>query len=191
MRKPSRSQLVFMVIVAALLGVGIYFTVVAVQQVRAGPSVEKDIAQVQRQITTLTQRYDIDALEAELAGIEEELEEAPFPKADAVENVEVHDLVIDAGHEAGVQGLSYIPAAPTTGTIGGGDIEYKVLTYAVEVSATELSGLYYFLDEIERNTLNLYETLVIDHVSMVYVPGTETVDECWTMSVHVVVYAQP
>jgi hypothetical protein len=65
--------------------------------------------------------------------------------------------------------------------------EYTAFIYKLEATATELSGLYNFLGEIESNAS--YESLIINNVELEYVPATEEVTAYWHMNFEIVVYA--
>ena len=189
MKMPSPLQIVFMVIVAALLAGGIYLAVVVVKQVRAVPGLEAQLEQVEAEIAWLQQTYDIPALEVELADLEDELEGVPFPIFEGDENpsVDVFDLIENAVEEAHVYAYTYSEGAPTAEIIGDSDIEYQAFPIGVTAEATTLPRLYTFLEEVEDNAP--YETLVIDDIEIVHTVGTEP--ESWSISFEITVYAQP
>lgn len=191
MKKPTPRQFLLLVIVAALIGVGIYFVTVTVKQTRAASDLETQIAEVDGQIASIENLYDIDTLKAELADLEVELGNVTFPHEYVVQNIDVHDLVIDAEDAAGVVIYSYIPDSPTTAYLNGdedeGGKEYKAFCYELTIVASELSGLYNFLHEIESNAS--YQTLIINAIEIEYVPASESGSPFWYMACDVIVYA--
>ena len=192
MKKPSQSQFLLLVILAALIGVGIYFVVVTVKQARAASDLETQIVDVEGQIASIDNQYDIDALEGELDDLYDELEDAQFPKDDEVGTIAVLDVVEEAKDAAGVLIIyGNMPDTVRTVYLNGNEndngTEYTAFVYKLEATATELSGLYNFLDEIESNAS--YQSLVINAVEIEYVPATEQATAYWGMAFEIVVYA--
>ena len=147
---------------------------------------------MEAQISSINRQYDIDALNDTLNDLYDELEEAEFPKEDEVGTIAVLDVVEEAKDAAGVR-IIYVNMPDTVSTVylNGNEndtgTEYTAFIYELAATATELSGLYNFLDEIESNAS--YESLVINDVELKYVPATEQATAYWGMTFEIVVYA--
>ena len=189
MKKLTQLQLLLLVAVVALIGLGVYFTVVIVQQVQAASDLETQMADVESDIASIENQYDLDALEAALATLEEDLDDSAFPKADDVENIEVNDLVIYGLQNAEVQGQRFIPEGPIDVFLNNNGTVYKAFIYEVGAAADKLPALYSFLDELEVNAP--YETTVIENVVIEFVVATEEEPAYWTISIDIIVYARP
>ncbi|MGB2798534.1 MAG: hypothetical protein WBC55_09805 [Dehalococcoidia bacterium] len=193
MKKPSQSQFLLLVIVAALIGVGIYFVVVTVKQARAASDLETQIVDMEAQISSINRQYDIDALNDTLNDLYDELEEAEFPEEDGVGTIAVLDVVEEAKDAAGVRIIyGNMPDTVRTVYLNGNEndngTEYTAFIYELEATATELSGLYDFLYEIESNAS--YESLIINAVEIEYIHATVEEPAYWDMTFEIVVYAQ-
>ena len=193
MKKPSQSQFLLLLIVAALIGVGIYFVAVTVKQASAASNLETQIADVEGQIASINKQYDIDALEGEIDDLYDELEDSQFPTEDGVGTIAVLDVVSDAKDAAGVRIIyGNMPGTVRTVYLNGNEndngTEYTAFIYELEATATELSGLYNFLDEIESNAS--YQSLVINAVELEYIPATIEEPAYWDMAFEIVVYSQ-
>ena len=193
MKKPSQSQFLLLLIVAALIGVGIYFVVVTVKQARAASNLETQIADVEAQISSINRQYDIDALNDTLNDLYDELEEAEFPEEDEVGTIAVLDVVEEAKDAAGVRIIyGNMPDTVRTVYLNGNEndngTEYTAFIYELEATATELSGLYNFLDEIESNAS--YQSLVINAVEIEYIRATVEEPAYWHMAFEIIVYTQ-
>ncbi len=175
MKKPSQSQFLLLLIVAALIGVGIYFVVVTVKQASAASNLETQIADVEGQISSINGQYDIDALNDTLNDLYDELEDSQFPTEDGVGTIAVLDVVSDAKDAAGVRIIyGNMPDTVSTVYLNGNEndngTEYMAFIYELEATATELSGLYNFLYEIESNAS--YQSLIINAVEIEYIHTT-------------------
>ena len=193
MKKPSQSQFLLLLIVAVLIGVGIYFVVVTVKQARAASNLETQIADVEAQISSINRQYDIDALNDTLNDLYDELEEAEFPEEDEVGTIAVLDVVEEAKDAAGVRIIyGNMPDTVRTVYLNGNEndngTEYTAFIYELEATATELSGLYNFLDEIESNAS--YQSLVINAVEIEYIRATVEEPAYWHMAFEIIVYTQ-
>lgn len=192
MKKPSQSQFLLLIIVAALIGVGIYFVTVTVKQARAASDLETQIVDVEDQISSINNQYDINALNDTLNDLYDELEDSEFPEEDEIGTIAVLDVVEEAKDAAGVR-IIYGNMPDTVRTVylnvneNDNGTEYTAFIYELEATATELSGLYNFLYEIESNAS--YESLVINDVELQYVPATEQATAYWAMTFEIVVYA--
>lgn len=193
MKKPSQSQFLLLLIVTALIGVGIYFVVVTVKQASAASNLETQIADVEGQISSINGQYDIDALEGEIDDLYDELEDSQFPTEDGVGTIAVLDVVSDAKDAAGVR-IIYGNMPDTVRTVylnsneNDNGTEYTAFIYELEATATELSGLYNFLYEIESNAS--YQSLVINAVELEYIPASEQEPAYWHMIFNIIVYTQ-
>jgi len=188
MTKLSQLQLLLLFLTVALIGVAIYFAVVAVQQTSAAGDLESEIAEVQGQVAKVTSQYDVDALQAQLESLQAEFEEAEFPTNKQVENVRVLDLVIDAAHEAGIQVESFWPEKPTSVRLNNNERVYTAYVHVVTAMSPHIAGLYHFLDEVESNVP--FETLVIDGVSLQFIRATQSEAAHWSLECDIIVYAQ-
>ena len=193
MKKPSQSQFLLLLIVAALIGVGIYFVVVTVKQASAASDLETQIADVEDQISSINSQYDIDALEGEIDDLYDDLEDSQFPEEEEVGTIAVLDVVSDAKEAAGVRIIyGNMPDTVRTVYLNGNEndtgTEYTAFIYELEATAAELSSLYNFLHQIESNAS--YETMVINAVEIEYVTATEDEPAYWDMAFEIVVYAQ-
>jgi len=188
MTKLSQLQLLLLVLTVALIGVAIYFVVVAVQQASAASDLESHIADVQSQVAKVSGQYDVEALETQLDSLQEELQEAEFPTQEQVENVQVLDLVIDAEHEAGIQVESFWPEEPTNVALSHSEMVYTAYVHVVTAMSPHVAGLYQFLDEVESNIP--FDTLVIDGVALEFIPATDSEAAYWSMECNIIVYAQ-
>jgi len=193
MKKPSQSQFLLLIIVAALIGVGIYFVVVTVKQARAASDLETQIVDVEDQISSINGQYDIAALNDTLNDLYDELEEAEFPKEDGVGTIAVLDVVEESKDATGVRIIyGNMPDTVRTVYLNGNEndngTEYTAFIYELEATATELSGVYNFLDEIESNAS--YESLIINAVEIEYIRATVEEPAYWDMTFKIVVYAQ-
>ncbi len=193
MKKPSQSQFLLLLIVAALIGVGIYFVVVTVKQASAASNLETQIADVEGQISSIDKQYDIDALNDTLNDLYDDLEDSQFPTEDGVGTIAVLDVVSDAKDAAGVRIIyGNMPDTVRTVYLNGNEndngMEYTAFIYELEATATELSGLYNFLDEIESNAS--YQSLVINAVELEYIPASDEEPAYWHMTFEIIVYTQ-
>ena len=193
MKKPSQSQFLLLLIVAALIGVGIYFVVVTVKQASAASDLETQIVDVEAQISSINSQYDIDALNDTLNDLYDELEDSQFPTEDEVGTIAVLDVVSDAKEAAGVRIIyGNMPDTVRTVYLNGNEndngTEYTAFIYELEATATELSGLYYFLNEIESNAS--YESLIINAVEIEYIRATVEEPAYWHMTFEIIVYTQ-
>ena len=193
MKKPSQSQFLLLLIMAALIVVGVYFVVVTVKQARAASNLETQIAEVEGQISSINGQYDIDALEGEIDDLYDELEDSQFPTEDGVGTIAVLDVVSDAKDAAGVRIIyGNMPDTVRTVYLNGNEndngTEYTAFIYELEATATELSGLYNFLDEIESNAS--YQSLVINAVEIEYIHATVEEPAYWHMAFEIIVYTQ-
>lgn len=193
MKKPSQSQFLLLLIVAALIVVGIYFVTVTVKQTSAASNLETQITDVEDQISSVNRQYDIDALEGEIDDLYDDLEDSEFPEEDEVGTIAVLDVVSDAKEAAGVRIIyGNMPDTVRTVHLNGNEndtgTEYTAFIYKLEATATELSGLYNFLHEIESNAS--YQTLIINAVEIEYIPASEGEPAYWDMAFEIVVYSQ-
>ncbi len=188
MGKLSQLQLLLLVLMVALVGVAVYFVVVAVQQASAASDLESQIAEVESDIAQVSGQYNVDALQSQLESLQAELEEAEFPTQEEMENVRVLDLVIDAEHEVGIQVESFWPEDPTYVTLSDDERVYTAYVHVVTAMSSDITGLYQFLDEVESNIP--FETLVIDRVALEFIPATESEAAYWSMGCDLIVYAQ-
>ena len=193
MKKPSQSQFLLLLIVAALIGVGIYFVVVTVKQASAASNLETQIADVEGQISSINGQYDIDALNDTLNDLYDELEDSQFPTEDGVGTIAVLDVVSDAKDAAGVRTIyGNMPDTVSTVYLNGNEndngTEYMAFIYELEATATELSGLYNFLYEIESNAS--YQSLIINAVEIEYIHTTVEEPAYWHMTFKIIVYTQ-
>ena len=193
MKKPSQSQFLLLLIVAALIGVGIYFVVVTVKQASAASNLETQIADVEGQISSINGQYDIDALNDTLNDLYDELEDSQFPTEDGVGTIAVLDVVSDAKDAAGVRIIyGNMPDTVSTVYLNGNEndngTEYMAFIYELEATATELSGLYNFLYEIESNAS--YQSLIINAVEIEYIHTTVEEPAYWHMTFKIIVYTQ-
>ena len=189
MKKLSQLQLLLLVAAVALIGLGVYFTVAIVQQVRAASDLETQVAEVESDIATIENQYDLDALEAELAALQSQVDAAVFPKSSEVENIQINDLVIYALQKTGVQGQSFIPDSPTDVYLNSNETLYKAFIYEVGATADKLPGLYEFLEQLEVDAP--YETLVIKDVIIEFIVATDEQPAYWTITIDIIVYARP
>lgn len=189
MKKLSQLQLLLLVAAVALVGLGVYFTVVIVQQVQAASNLETQVSDVEGDIASIENQYDLEALEAELAALQSHLNAVAFPKANGVENIQINDLVIHALQDADVQGQSFLPEGPTNVFLNNNETVYEAFIYEVGATADKLPSLYAFLDELEVNAP--YETLVINNVIIEFIVATEEQPAYWTITLDIVVYARP
>lgn len=193
MKKPSQSQFLLLIIVAALIGVGIYFVVATVKQASAASDLETQIVDVEAQISSINRQYDIDALNDTLDDLYDELEDSEFPEEAGVGTIAVLDVVEEAKDVAGVRIIyGNMPDTVRTVYLNGNEndngTEYTAFIYELEATATELSGLYDFLYEIESNAS--YESLIINAVEIEYIRATVEEPAYWDMTFKIVVYAQ-
>ena len=193
MKKPSQSQFLLLLIVAALIGVGIYFVVVTVKQARAASDLETQIVDVEAQISSINRQYDIDALNDTLNDLYDELEDSQFPEEDEVGTIPVLDVVEEAREATGVRIISaYMPDTIRAEYLNGNEndngTEYTAFIYKLEAIYPELSGLYNFLDEIESNAS--YQSLIINAVEIEYIHATVEEPAYWGMTFEIIVYTQ-
>ncbi|MDY6917695.1 MAG: hypothetical protein SVP26_07080 [Chloroflexota bacterium] len=188
MKRPTPFQWLLVFVAAGLVGLSVYMVVLTVQHASAAADVEDQITSVESEIIKVSGQYDVQALQAELDQLEDQMEESQFPGTDDVENIEVLDLIISAEHNATIQVESFVPDTPVVVFLNGSEIEYKAYPYDVSVSAAGIPQLYAFLDEVETNAP--YQTLVIDDVQLEYYPATEEEPPYWIMECDVIVYAR-
>lgn len=180
MRKISSFQLILLLLVIALLAGNAYFGYSFYRAVQRQAALAQDIAAVEAQIAALGQIYDIDALQAELAALEEQRDDAPFPEE--VESTEIFNLVRTSGNNVD---WSFEEAGESEEEIEGGSAnEYRVFSYEVSAIGT-LTNVFNFITRIEADAP--YNTLKIDDVELTY---DSTTGE-WTITFDILVYAQP
>lgn len=181
MRRISSFQLILLLLVIALLAGNAYFGYSFYRSVQRQAALAVDIAAVETQIATLGQIYDIDALQAELAALEEQRDDAPFPEE--VESTKIFNLVRTSGNGANVE-WSFTEARGTEEEIDGSVYEYRVFSYEVEATGT-LSNVFNFITRIEADAP--YNTLKVNNVELTY--NSTTGD--WTITFDILVFAQP
>lgn len=182
MRKISSFQLILLLLVIALVAGNAYFGYSFYKAVRMQAALARDIAAVDVQIAALGQIYDIDALQAELASLEEQRDDAPFPED--VASTQIFNLVRTSGNRANVD-WSFAEVGETEEEIeGGSGYEYRVFSYEVEATGT-LTNIFNFITRIEADAP--YNTLKMDDVELTY--DSTTGD--WTIAFNILVFAQP
>lgn len=181
MRRISSFQLILLLLVIALLAGNAYFGYSFYRSVQRQAALAQDIAAVEAQIAALGQIYDVYALEAELASLEEQLDDAPFPEE--VESTGIFNLVRTSGNRANVD-WSFAEAGETEEEIDGSAYEYRVFSYEVEATGT-LTNIFNLITRIEADAP--YNTLKIDDVELTY---DSTTGE-WAITFDILVYAQP
>ncbi|MFQ5925557.1 MAG: hypothetical protein ACE5IE_06140 [Dehalococcoidia bacterium] len=181
MRRLSSFQLIFLLLVIALLAGNAYFGYRFYQAVRMQAALAQDIAAVEVQIAALGQIYNIDALQAELAALEQQLDDSPFPKE--VESTDIFNLVRTSGNRANVD-WSFAEVGETEEEIDGSPYKYRVFSYEIEATGT-LTNIFNFITRIEADAP--YNTLKMDDVELTY--DSTTGD--WTIAFDILVFAQP
>lgn len=181
MRRISSFQLILLLLVIALLAGNAYFGYSFYKAVRREAALAQDIVAVEAQIAALGQIYDIGALQAELASLEEQLDDAPFPEK--VKSTDIFNVVRTSGNRANVD-WSFAEAGRSEEEIDGSVYEYRVFSYEVEASGT-LTNIFNFITRIEEDAP--YNTLKMDDVELTY--DSKTGD--WTITFDILVFAQP
>lgn len=182
MRRLSAFRLFFLLILGALLVGNIYFGVMYYKAYRSQGALAQEIATVEAQIAAMVQLHSINALEAELAALEEELNDAPFPKD--VDTNEIFDLVERSAARAALTIDAWAVGSVTEEGVDGSAYDYQVHSYEVTASGA-LSDIFRFLTQVEDNAP--YETARIDDVALTYESGTDS----WALTFDILVYAQP
>ena len=182
MKRLSGTRAIFLLIMVALLAGTIYFGVAYYQEYRREGTVEDDIATMEQQIAAMERYHDIDALEAELVSLQEQLAEAHFPED--VDSTLLFDIIRASATTAGIEDYSFSESGMTEKGVNGSDYEYRV--YAFEVTAVgTLDEIFEFLGEIEDNMP--YDAVKMQDVDLVYDSDTES----WEITFEIVVFAQP
>lgn len=182
MRRMSSFQLILLLLVIALVAGNAYFGYSFYKAVRMQAALATEIRDVEDDIALYQQIYDIDALEAELAGLEQQRDDAPFPED--VESTQIFNLVRTSGNRANVD-WSFAEVGETEEEIEGGSIyEYRVFSYEVSATGT-LTNIFNFITRIEADAP--YNTLKMDDVELTY--DSKTGD--WTIAFDILVFAQP
>jgi len=182
MRRLTSFRLILLLLVVALLAGIIYLGVGYYRDYQRQGVLAQDIAAVDSQISALRQMYDIEALEAVLASLEQQLAEAHFPMD--VEDNTIYDYVRTAAEEAGVRIDSWVEEDVTEEEVNGSYTEYRLFSYEVDVTGT-LTAIFDFLSELEANAP--YDTIKMDDVDLAY--DSTTGD--WTITFDMLVFAQP
>ena len=183
MKRLSGTRAIFLLIMVALLAGTIYMGIDYYQENRREGTVEDDIATMEQQIADMERYHDIDALEAELVSLQEQLAEAHFPKD--VDSTLILGLIIASADTAGLGSApNFKESGMTQKGVNGSDYEYRV--YAFEVTAVgTLDEIFEFLGEIEDNMP--YDAVKMQDVDLVYDSDTES----WEITFEIVVFAQP
>ncbi len=178
-RKPSRLQLILVVAVVVLLVVNVFLARGYFSALSTKADLEKEIETKETQIALLEGRYNIGALERELAEVQRKLaEEAPFPKE--IDNLELLNSIINAVQDAGIGSYSYTPGG--VGTVGIGGRTYKANSYAIELTSDEqLRRLIKFLGLIEKLP---YDTLEINDITL------SSAGETWGLDFNIEIITQ-
>ena len=184
MRKLSSFQLVFLLLTIGLVAGTIYFGVLYYLSYRSEGALAREIEDVESTISSLQYIPNLSVLRAQLAALEEQLEEMPFPKE--VNNPEMWDYVRRAAQNADVD-LRYWNAEdePSQVQIAGGSAsEYRVHTYDVTVAGS-LTQIFNFLSQMEDNAP--FDTVKLEDIDLEY----DSEDDEWSLVFTIYVYAQP
>jgi len=179
-KKLSRLQLILIVAVVVLLVVSVFLAMGYFSAVSTKADLEKEIERTETQIALLEGRYNIGALERELAEVQRKLaEESPFPPE--IDNLELLEHIINAVQEAGLGGYTYIPGGVDTVVIGGRT--YKANSYTIELTSDEqLRRLLKFLGLIEKLP---YDTLKNNDITL-----SSVGDDTWLLKFNIAIITQ-
>lgn len=184
MKKLSSFQLVFLLITIGLVAGTVYFGVLYYLSYRSEGALAQEIEDVESTIASLQYIPNLDVLRGQLAALEEQLEEMPFPRE--VSNPEIYDYVWRAAQNAGVR-LDYWSAEDEPSAVqiaGGSECEYRVHSYEVTVAGS-LNQIFNFLSQMEDNAP--FDTVKLEDIDLEY----DSANDEWSLALIIYVYAQP
>lgn len=182
MRKLSSFQLVFLLLTIGLVAGTIYFGVLYYLSYRSEGALAQEIEDVDSTIASLQYIPDLDVLRGQLADLEEQLEEMPFPR----EVSGIADYVESAAQYARVDLNRWsAEAEPSAVQItGGSEYEYRVHSYEVTVAGS-LNQIFNFLSQMEDNAP--FDTVKLEDIELEY----DSANDEWSLALTIYVYAQP
>ncbi len=166
MKKLSRTQLILIAAIVALLVVNVIFATGYLGAVSRKADLESDIEDKEAQIASMQVLYNIDALNRQLAEAERQLaEEAPFPQE--IKTTDMARSIDETARQADITCYQFNPGAVSTTTVGGNT--YSVKPYAIAVTkppGERLSRIINFLRLIEELREEQYKTLKINNIEL-------------------------
>ena len=185
MKRLSAFRLTLILMVLGVVGVSILFGVLAYQSYNKEDDLADQVDEVELNIARLEQISDIGSLEAELASLTAQLNDAQithFPSY--VDDNEMIDLIDESAATADVTIEYWATGGVSVQPIDGSASGYAVYHYRVEASGA-LSQIFTFLGEMEENTP--YETMKLEDLGLTYSDGSDS----WSIQFDILVYAQP
>jgi hypothetical protein len=181
MKRITGKRALSLLIMFVLVGAIIYLGVTYFQDYRQEGTLEDEIAEKECEMAALPHFGDIGALEAELASLEDQLDDVYFPRD--VDSTLIFDLIRASASTAEIEDYSFSEFSTTQTAVNGGAHEYQLHSFEVTAVGT-LDELFEFIGEVEGDMP--YDAVQMQDMELIY----DTATEIWEITFEILVFAQ-